>query len=55
MTENSGEKIYNIFISSANRGPIDKPYDFSVLFYTDEILDSANEEVNVKVHFKSPT
>lgn len=33
----SGNKIYNIFINSANRGTQDKEYDFDLCFDTDEI------------------
>lgn len=45
----SGNKIFNIFISSANRTPGDFPYDFSVYFDNDEIIVSQNEAVNVNV------
>ena len=33
----SGNKIYNIFINSANRGTQDKEYAFDLCFDTDEI------------------
>ena len=46
---NTGNKIYNIFINSANRSPIDKTYDFSVFFDNDEIMVNANEGVNINV------
>jgi len=46
---NTGNKVYNIFINSANRSPIDKPYDFSVFFDNDEIMVNANEGVNINV------
>ena len=46
---NSGNKTYNIFINSANRSPIEKPYDFSVFFDNDEIMVNANEGVHINV------
>ena len=46
---NTGNKVYNIFINSANRSPIDKPYDFSVFFDNDEIMVNANEGVNINI------
>ena len=46
---NTGNKVYNIFINSANRSPLDNPYDFSVFFDNDEIMVNANEGVNVNV------
>ena len=45
----TGNKVHNIFINSANRNPIDKPYDFSIFFDNDEILVSPNEGVNINV------
>ena len=41
---NSGNKVYNLFINSANRSSLDKPYDFSVFFENDEIIVNQNEE-----------
>ena len=46
---NTGNKVYNIFINSANRAPNDKSYDFTVFFDNDEILVNSNEGVNVNV------
>jgi len=46
---NSGNKIYNIFINSANRNANDKPYDFTVFFDNDEIIIKSHEGVNVNV------
>jgi hypothetical protein len=46
---NSGNKIYNIFINSANRNANDKPYDFTVFFDNDEIMIKSHEGVNVNV------
>jgi hypothetical protein len=46
---NTGNKVYNIFINSANRSPIEKPYDFSVFFDNDEIIVNANEGVNINI------
>ena len=45
----SGNKVYNIFINSANRGGQDKIYDFDLCFDTDEIIVKPNEGVNVSV------
>jgi len=45
----SGNKVYNIFINSANRGEQDKVYDFDLCFDTDEINVKPNEGVNVSV------
>ena len=44
-----GNKVYNIFINSANRGGQDKVYDFDLCFDTDEIIVKPNEGVNVSV------
>ena len=46
---NSGNKIYNIFINSANRSANDKPYDFTVFFDNDEIMVKNHEGVNINV------
>ena len=45
----SGNKVYNIFINSANRGGQEKAYDFDLCFDTDEINVKPNEGVNVSV------
>ena len=49
MATNTGNKVYNIFINSANRNPIDKSYDFSIFFDNDEIMVNNNEGVNINV------
>jgi hypothetical protein len=49
MASNNGNKIYNIFINSANRSKNDKPYDFTVFFDNDEIMVNNNEGVNVNI------
>lgn len=49
MATNTGNKVYNIFINSANRNSTDKPYDFSVFFDNDEIMVNNNEGVNINV------
>jgi len=49
MASNNGNKIYNIFINSANRSKNDKPYDFTVFFDNDEIMINNNEGVNVNI------
>ena len=46
---NTGNKVYNIFINSANRSSTDKPYDFSVFFDNDEITVNGNEGVNINI------
>ena len=45
----TGNKIYNIFINSANRNPIEKTYDFNLFFDNDELIINCNEGVNVSV------
>ena len=45
----SGNKVHNIFINSANRSSNDKPYDFTVYFDNDEINVKSHEGVNVNV------
>ena len=45
----SGGKVYNIFISSANREINETNYDFSIFFDNDEINVNLNEGVNVNV------
>lgn len=45
----TGNKVYNIFISSANRNPIEKTYDFNLFFDNDELIINPNEGVNVSV------
>ena len=46
---NTGNKVYNIFVNSANRSITDKSYDFTVFFDNDEIIVNNNEGVNVNV------
>lgn len=46
MTDN---KIYNVFINSANRGINETPYDFTIFFDSDEIIIYPDEGVNVNV------
>ena len=45
----TGNKVFNIFINSANRSSTDKTYDFTIYFDNDEILINPNEGVNVNV------
>ena len=45
----TGNKVFNIFINSANRSSIDKSYDFNIYFDNDEININPNEGVNVNV------
>jgi hypothetical protein len=45
----TGNKVFNIFINSANRSINDKTYDFTVYFESDEIIVNPNEGVNVNV------
>jgi len=45
----TGNKVFNIFINSANRSINDKSYDFTVYFDSDEIIVNPNEGVNVNV------
>ena len=46
---NTGNKVYNIYINSANRSSTDKPYDFTLYFDNDEIQVERNEGVNVNI------
>ncbi len=45
----SGNKVFNTFIDSANRSPIEKTYDFNVFFDNDELNINHNKGVNVNV------
>ncbi len=45
----TGNKVFNIFINSANRRSTDKAYDFSILFHNDEIRVNPNEGMNINV------
>lgn len=46
MTDN---KVYNVFINSANRGINETAYDFTIFFDSDEIIVNQNEGVNINV------
>ena len=43
------DKVFNIFINSANRSQQDKAYDFTIFFNSDEIIIKPEESVNVNV------
>ena len=45
----TGNKVYNIFINSANRNSLEKTYDFNLFFDNDELIINPNEGVNVSV------
>jgi hypothetical protein len=45
----TGNKVFNIYINSANRSSVDKAYDFNIYFDNDEINVNPNEGVNVNV------
>ena len=45
----SGNKIFNVYINSANRTQLDKVYDFTIFFDNDELIINPNEGVNVNV------
>ena len=45
----TGNKVYNIFINSANRSSLEKTYDFNLFFDNDELIVNPNEGVNVSV------
>jgi hypothetical protein len=45
----SGNKVFNIYINSANRSSMDKSYDFNIYFNNDEIHVNPNEGVNINV------
>jgi hypothetical protein len=45
----TGNKVFNVYINSANRSPVDKSYDFNIYFDNDEINVNPNEGVNVNI------
>ena len=45
----TGNKVFNIYINSANRSSVDKAYDFNMYFNNDEIHVNPNEGVNINV------
>jgi len=49
MSLYSGNKVFNIYINSANRNSIEKVYDFTIFFDNDELIINPNEGVNVNV------
>ena len=46
---NTGNKIYNLYINSANRVNNDKPYDFTIYFDDNNILVKQNEGLNINL------
>mgnify|MGYP003326033250 CR=1 FL=1 len=46
---NTGNKVYNLYINSANRMSNDKTYDFTIYFDNDDILVNPNEGMNVNL------
>jgi len=49
MPDNTGNKIYNLYINSANRDITDKTYDFNVYLEDANISVNPNEGLNVNV------
>jgi len=47
--DNTGNKVYNIYINSANRGINEKTYNFTEFFDNQEIQVERNEGVNVNI------
>jgi hypothetical protein len=45
----TGNKVFNVFINSANRSSNEKSYDFTIFFDSDEIMVNPNEGVNINV------
>ena len=45
----TGNKVFNVYINSANRSSVDKSYDFNIYFDNDEINVNPKEGVNVNV------
>ena len=45
----TGNKVFNVFINSANRSSNEKSYDFTIFFDSDEIKVNPNEGVNINV------
>ena len=46
---NTGNKVYNLFINSANRAKAEKAYNFNIYFDNEDILVNANEGMNVNI------
>ena len=46
---NTGSKVYNLYINSANRLSSEKAYDFTIWFDNDDILVNPNEGMNVNL------
>ena len=44
-----GNKVFNLYINSANRSDTERPYDFTVFFDNEEIIINLNDGVNVNV------
>ena len=45
----TGNKVFNLYINSANRSETERPYDFTVFFDNEEIVINPNDGVNVNV------
>ena len=45
----TGNKVYNVFINSTNRSPLENSYDFNLFFDNNEIVIGENEGINVNV------
>ncbi len=45
----TGNKVFNIYINSANRGVNDKSYDFTIFFDNNDTRINPNKGVNVNV------
>ena len=45
----TGNKVYNVFINSVNRSPLEHSYDFNLFFDNNEIVIGENEGINVNV------
>jgi hypothetical protein len=45
----TGNKVFSLYINSANRSSTEKPYDFTVFFDNEEIVINPNDGVNVNV------
>ena len=45
----TGNKVYDVFINSTNRSPLENSYDFNLFFDNNEIVIGENEGININV------
>ena len=49
MSLTTGNRVYNIYINSANRNKNEKTYDFNITFANDELIIRPTDGVNVNI------